>query len=342
MVLTESDSAALDRFVQSELDSSLLQSWSWGAFQESLGRTTAHIGVEKNGLLVGSALLIKHDLPLGQSYAYCPRGPVLRGQHLGRPDPAALKECLSEIKQQARAWGAMFVRIDPPLPPGGQDHFLEFSYREAANQIQPRVTALLDLKQPREQILANMKPKTRYNIRLSLKKNVTVRQSIDRADVERFLALNRLTTQRDGFVAHEDQYYQTQVQELGRAGLLKMFIAEYEAQPLAVIVVAFHGRAATYLHGASGDAERNRMPTFALQWEAIKEAQRLGLSWFDMHGVAATDDQDHMWAGITRFKLGFGARRHSFMGALDLPLKKTWYALYRARLRMRKDEGRNE
>ena len=187
-----------------------------------------------------------------------------------------------------------------------------------------------------------MKQKTRYNIRLALKKGVHVRQSFSPQDVDAFLQLNRATTERDGFVAHEDDYYKTQTEILGRSGLLKLFVAEYSGEPLAVIVVAFHGKTATYLHGASGDKERNRMPTFAVQWEAIKEAQRLGLSWFDLHGVAATDEAEHMWAGITRFKLGFGAKRHSYMGALDLPLKKAWYSIYRARLKARKGEGRNQ
>ncbi|MFH0830621.1 MAG: peptidoglycan bridge formation glycyltransferase FemA/FemB family protein, partial [Parcubacteria group bacterium] len=95
------------------------------------------------------------------------------------------------------------------------------------------------------------------------------------------------------------------------------------------------------LHGASSGAERNRMPTFAVQWEAIKEAQRLGLDWFDLHGVAPSDDPAHLWAGITRFKLGFGAQRQTYMGALDLPLKKTWYRLYALRMAGR-HEGRNE
>jgi peptidoglycan pentaglycine glycine transferase (the first glycine) len=342
MRLTEADAATVDRFIQTELDSSLLQSWMWGEFQAALGRTISRIGVEQNGQLVATALLIKYDLPLGQSYAYCPRGPVVVGQREGRPDPVALEQITEQLRAQAREWGSMFVRIDPPLAPGVQEHYQAVHFAEAVNQIQPRVTALVDLKQPREQLLANMKQKTRYNIRLSLKKNIHVRQSFSPQDVETFLKLNQATTQRDGFVAHPDSYYKTQTEVLGRAGLLKLFIAEYDGKPLSIIVVAFHGKTATYLHGASSDEERNRMPTFAVQWEAIKEAQRLGLSWFDMHGVAATDDPEHMWAGITRFKLGFGAKRHSYMGALDLPLKKVWYTLYRTRLKARKSEGRNQ
>ncbi|MFO0704758.1 MAG: peptidoglycan bridge formation glycyltransferase FemA/FemB family protein [Candidatus Andersenbacteria bacterium] len=342
MRLTEADAATLDRFIQSELDSSLLQSWMWGEFQAALGRTIARIGVEQNGRLVATALLIKYDLPLGQSYAYCPRGPVVVGQHDGRPDPVALEQITEQLTAQAREWGAMFVRIDPPLPPGAQEQYQSLGFAAAANQIQPRVTALLDLKQPREQLLANMKQKTRYNIRLALKKNVHVRQSFSPHDVEAFLQLNRATTQRDGFVAHPDSYYKTQTEILGRAGLLKLFIAEHNEQPLSIIVVAFHGKTATYLHGASSDAERNRMPTFAVQWEAIKEAQRLGLFWFDLHGVAPTDDPEHLWAGITRFKLGFGAKRHSYMGALDLPIKHTWYRLYKMRLSLRRSEARNQ
>ncbi|MFH0830824.1 MAG: peptidoglycan bridge formation glycyltransferase FemA/FemB family protein, partial [Parcubacteria group bacterium] len=245
MQFSESDAPTLDRFVQSELDSSLLQSWMWGEFQSSLGRTIARLGIKQAGELVASALLVKHELPLGQCYAYCPRGPVVRGQRRGRPDPRSLKQIHEELIKAARQWDAMFIRIDPPLSPGSQTHYQPLGYRLAVNQIQPRVTALLNLAQPREQLLAGMKQKTRYNIRLALKKNVSVRQSISPKDLEIFLELNRETTTRDQFVAHEETYYRTQVEVLGRAGLLKLFIAEYQSQALAVIVVTFFGRTAT-------------------------------------------------------------------------------------------------
>jgi peptidoglycan pentaglycine glycine transferase (the first glycine) len=340
MRLIENDAALIDRFVQEELDASLLQSWMWGEFQKAVGRTTARLGIKRDGRLVASALMVQHELPLGLSYAYVPRGPVILGQKKGTPDTKALAEISQEIQQVARDWKSVFVRIDPPLVPGQEKWFASEKYREAANQIQPRITARLNLTQGRDKILAGMKSKARYNIRLAAKKGVEVRISIQPSDIEHFLVLNRVTTERDGFIAHDDDYYRTQFEMLGRAGLLKLFVAEFNNKPIAIIAVAFHGQTATYLHGVSSNEERNRMPTFAVQWEAIKEAERMGLRWFDFHGVAPTDDPDHPWAGITRFKLGFGAERLTYMSALDLPLKKLAYTIYKTRIKMRPSDGR--
>jgi peptidoglycan pentaglycine glycine transferase (the first glycine) len=341
MRLGEPDAADIERLVQQEVQPSLLQSWMWGEFQHSLGRTTARVGVrDQSGQLIACALLVRHELPFGLSYTYVPRGPIVAGQISGKPDSKALKELLSEISVVAQSWKSAFVRLDPPLAESAAEWFTKFGYREAASQTQPRVTARLDLGSGRDKILAGMKSKARYNIRLATKKGVVVRESIQPSDAELFIKLNRETTERDEFVAHEDDYYRVQFEMLGRAGLLKLFVAEYEQQPLAVIAVGFHGNTAVYLHGTSSNLERNRMPTFAVQWEAIKSAERLGMRWYDFHGVAPTDDSSHPWAGITRFKLGFGAQRVAYMGALDLPLKKFAYAIYRTRVRLRPSDGR--
>ena len=354
--LSESDATVLDRFVQQEMDSSLLQSWMWGEFQRAVGRKIWRLVVrgdaraaEGRGLRA-TALVIKHELPLGWSYLYCPRGPVVAGQSTGDLDRPALSEIVQQLKLLAQQEKAVFVRVDPPLATSTPEKastesklgaaFLELGFKSAANQIQPRVTARLDLLLGRDKLLANMKSKARYNIRLAAKKEVTVRESLMTADVETFLRLSRETTARDEFIAHEDAYYRTQFDLLGKMGMLKLFVAEYKDKPLAVIAVAFHGRTATYLHGVSSNAERNRMPTFAVQWEAIKAAERLGLHWYDFHGVAPTDDAQHPWAGITRFKLGFGAERLAYVGALDLPIQRAKYLAYKVRVKMRRGDGR--
>ncbi len=339
--VSEREATALDRFVQQEMDSSLLQSWMWGDFQKAVGRKTWRLVVRERAV----ALVVKHDLPFGWSYLYVPRGPVVVGQKAGSPDTDALKKICEQLRTLAVQEHAVFVRIDPPLPlkinaEETSTWFAPLGFKPAANQIQPRVTARLDLSIGRDKLLEKMKSKARYNIRLATKKEVTVRESLLAADVETFLHLNRETTERDQFIAHEDVYYRTQFELLGKAGMLKLFVAEYKDKPLAVIAVAFHGQTATYLHGVSSNEERNRMPAFAVQWEAIKAAERLGVRWYDFHGVAPTDDPKHPWAGITRFKLGFGAERVEYMGALDLPIQRAKYLLYKTRVKLRPSDGR--
>lgn len=340
MRLSAADAVDLDRLASAESDVSLLQSWHWGEFQRAAGRTVERFGIRRPssagpGELIAAATVVRHTLPLGLSYAYLPRGPIVAGQRAGKPDADALKQLIEEITVDARSWGAVFIRIDPAVPPAQAPAYAALGFKPAVSQIQPHVSARLDLTQGRDKILAGMKQKTRYNVRLAAKKNVAVQESIRPEDIEAFIALNRETTARDKFVSHEDDYYRTQLAALGPAGLLKLFTATYEGRTLAVIVVGLHGTTATYLHGASSDRDRNLMAAYAVQWEAIKAAERLGLHWYDFHGVAPTDDDKHPWAGITRFKLSFGAQREPYVGALDLPLRSVPYTIYSARLRLR-------
>lgn len=342
--LSAADSTALDRFVQQEMDSSLLQSWMWGEFQQAAGRKIWRLAVRGStqgaSELKAVALVVKHELPFGWSYLYVPRGPVVIGQRTNAPDMGSLRKISEQLRELALQEKALFVRVDPPVKESALQTYVSLGFKPAANQIQPRVTARLDLTIGRDKLLENMKSKARYNIRLATKKEVAVRESLLAADIETFLRLNRETTERDQFIAHEDSYYRQQFELLGKAGMLKLFVAEYKDKPLAVIAVAFHGQTATYLHGVSSNEERNRMPTFAVQWEAIKAAERLGVRWYDFHGVAPTDDEKHPWAGITRFKLGFGATRVGYMGALDLPIQRAKYLLYKTRVKLRPSDGR--
>ncbi len=338
--INDNQAEAWDEFVDQELDSSLLQSWMWGEFQKTIGRPIARLSVKQDGRFSATALLVLIKLPLGFKYVYCPRGPVVKSQSHGQPQLESLKEILGKIRAQAKEWEAVFIRIDPPLDKSLESNYLRLGYRQAANEIQPRVTARLDLDKSRDEILASMKSKTRYNIRLSSRKEISVRQSIDPDDIESFLKLNRETTARDKFFGHPDNYYRQQFNILGKAGLLKLFVASFKAEPLAIIAVAWQGRTATYLHGTSSNRERNRMPAFLVHWQAIKYLQSRGLKWYDFHGVAPSDDPNHPWAGITRFKLGFGAKRITYMGALDLPLRPLAYFAYKTRLKLRKSDGR--
>lgn len=345
MRLSEADAADLDRLCIAESDASLLQSWHWGQFQQSVGRTVDRFGVRRTsganpGQLIAAATVVRQSLPFGLTYSYLPRGPIVAGQRAGHPDQAALKQLIDEIVVDAREWGAVFVRIDPAVPPEQAPAYSALGFKLAASQIQPRVTARIDLTIGRDQVLEHMKSKVRYNVRLATKKGVKVHESIRPEDVEAFLKLNRETTARDKFTPHDDDYYRKQVATLGPAGLLKLFVASVDGQPLSIIVVGLHGTTATYLHGTSSDMQRNLMAPFAVQWEAIKAAERLGLRWYDFHGVAPDDNEKHPWAGITRFKLGFGAQRVEFAGAFDLPLRRLPYAAYAARLKFRSSDGR--
>jgi lipid II:glycine glycyltransferase (peptidoglycan interpeptide bridge formation enzyme) len=172
-----------------------------------------------------------------------------------------------------------------------------------------------------------MKAKTRYNIRLAERKGVTVRTGgVD--DFEMVADMYAETGERNAFAIRPRAYYLDVWRTFATANMLHILIAEYDAQPLAALLIVYHGPLALYMYGASSEQERNRMPTYLLQWEALRWAQSRGCTQYDMWG--APDhfvEEDRMW-GVWRFKRGFNGTVTRHIGAWDFAVYPHLYQLY--------------
>jgi lipid II:glycine glycyltransferase (peptidoglycan interpeptide bridge formation enzyme) len=201
--------------------------------------------------------------------------------------------------------------------------------------LQPRVTQVLDLQPDLESVLAAMHQKTRYNIRLAEKKGVTVRWSTDDDDLDIFLQLITSTYTRQGIRLHPTAYYRAMWQHLKKVEMVELGIAEIAGRPLAANMVIWHDQTATYLHGGSSDQEKHLMAPYLLQWSTMQRAFTRGVTMYDFWGIAPNDNPTHQWAGVTRFKKGFGGRVVTFPPALNAILQPAWYQAYRLAKRMR-------
>jgi len=336
------DKAQWDFFVKSHaLDNGFLQSWSWGEFQKSVGKKiwrlgvmdiSGHIGVDE---LLACALVVKYPLPLGASYFYTPRGPILRAKKAG---PLLVLNILDvlfhEIKIKGEKEGALFWRIDPPVfnTEGVQSLMKTLHFRKSQHEMQPKNTLIIDLRKSEEELLAAMHQKTRYNIGLAKKKGVNVRLSGAETkeggqDFEKFWDLLQETAKRDKFRTHQKKYYEKLFQT--KTGVI--FIAERQGVFLAAAMVCFFNNWALYLHGASCSHQREVMAPYLLHWFAIKEAKRLGCLFYDFWGVG-----EGSWAGFSRFKQGFSPETPPtpYVGTWEYPLTYWRYSLYSSALRL--------
>jgi lipid II:glycine glycyltransferase (peptidoglycan interpeptide bridge formation enzyme) len=105
-------------------------------------------------------------------------------------------------------------------------------------------------------------------------------------------------------------------------------VAEYKKEILAVLIVVFYGKLATYLHGASSNNRREYMPNHLAQWRAICEAKKRDCEIYDFWGIAPDDNPNHPWAGITRFKKSFGGEPIHLLGAYDFTFQTSWYKMF--------------
>ncbi len=355
-----------------------LQSWEWGEFQELLGRKIWRLGDGENW----QAFVVKYDLPMGRNYLYCPGGPVLnsfapspqlRGG-LGRgdviniydtspqspPQPrrggtVALKSFLDEAKKIAKQEKSIFLRIEPFWEKGEiiqhargiNFKSLKFIKYYGGQRIEK--TLILELNKTEDELLAEMKQKARYNIRLAEKHGVKIRISENKKDdFESFWKLTQETTERDKFSVHLREHYEkllsichsefiSESQEMSKQMEnkffaskrhdemeAKLFVAEFDSKIIAANIIVFFGDRAIYLHGASSNEQRNLMAPYLLQWEQIKEARNRDCKIYDFWGI---DEQK--WPGVTKFKKGFGGKEIEHIGNFDYVFDKMWYWIYK-------------
>lgn len=301
-----------------------LQTAAWGRFEENLGNKGERLGFWHENRLVGTALIVGRSLPAGLSYAYVARGPVVDGPYLSQATEALVLYCKDKR--------VVFLRIEPPVLVASWSPLPSSFVR--APDVQPRATTVVDLRQPTGTLLGQMHEKTRYNIRLSERKELTWRWQGARG-WEGFYQLLRTTAERDGFTLHPKSHYQKLLELYGAVPLvaetdLAIRVAEvsYGGELLAANLLAFSHGTVTYLHGASGNTLRELMPTYLLHWRTMAEAQALGFGLYDFWGVAPADGSKSSWQGISRFKLGFGGKRQEYPGAFDYPYHSALYRLY--------------
>ncbi len=304
----------LNKLSSQEEYSQFLQSWEWGEFQKNLGYKIWRVGLKKGDKILAAATFIKKPLVNKLAYFYCPRGPI------GRIDnPEIMKILLDYIRKIAKKESAVFFRFEP-LCLTQRDLLIK------TFDVQPSKTIILSLDKGEEKLLAQMHSKTRYNIRLSLKRGIKVKEG-DKNDFDVFWRLISETSKRDKFHLHPHDYYQKLFNFFSNNFTpyldIKFLFAGFKKEVLAAGIFAFFGNLAVYVHGASSNKLRNFMPTYAMQWEAIKLAKKQGKKYYDFFGIDETK-----WPGVTRFKKGFGGQIVQYPGTFDYVFNKVYYKIY--------------
>jgi lipid II:glycine glycyltransferase (peptidoglycan interpeptide bridge formation enzyme) len=329
--------------------SSFLQSAFWGDFKAEYGWKPLRFVLEaETSGMRSHLLLLLRRLPAGYSFAYVPHGPEM---DVPLTERAVFLAALSDALRPFLPSRCLFIRFDPPwyavedIEADALSHSLDVEamrpsigapLRRAAADVQPPDTVLVDLRPGEEALLAAMKPKWRYNIRLAEKKGVAVEQA-GAESVPEFYELYRATSLRDKIALHPEEYYRRlfslSAERLSggssKAPDLRLWIARHEGRALAAIVTLFYGEGAVYLYGASSDEKRSLMPAYALQWAAMRAAKAAGCVDYDLFGIPPTRDSGHPMAGLYRFKTGFGGEIAHRAGSWDYPLMSAAYTCFR-------------
>ncbi len=313
-----------------------LQSSQWRQFQASVGHRTFFL--ENEGFL---ASIIEHELPVVGRYLYCPKGPVveLETQSVEREMQNTkllvqnMERGMQKLIELAKKEKAGWIRIEPE-----NEEMLEMIRNNveingnklkivrAPHDMQPKELFIVDVSKDSETLLSEMKPKTRYNIKLAQKRGVKIYVTCNMQHKIQDTRYNNQINSNEQ-ISNNQTNQDTKYLPTGQAGkiqntnleaflkltkemaqrhgitahpedyyrkmieslpneMLRIYVAQFEGKIIAANLVLFFGKTATYLHGASGNVSRNVMAPFLLQWQAMLDAKELGCTQYDFGGVS--------------------------------------------------------
>ncbi len=306
-----------------------IQTWEWGEFQELEGHKVYRLGIFDQQKLVGGYTLSFHQIP----HTNFSIGTILRG-------PKINKDMIENIGKIGKNENSIFIKIEPDEIEKIYDNknqllknkSIVLNYPGLATS--PKVafyphSFIIDLKKSEDQLLSDMSPKTRYNIKIANRYGVTITHSTKDEDFEIYLKMLFDTTRRQGFYLHSENYHRQQWSILKKTTIPEIFLASYQNQTLAAFMVFKLKDRLFYPYGASLDTHREVMAPTLLMWEVIKYGQSLGLKSFDMWGGLAPDASPTAPGfGFHRFKQGFGGNLVQFTGTYDLIINPQYYKIY--------------
>ncbi len=305
--------AAWDALAGAAPEAGFMQSSAWAAFKRAEGFHTWRYGLFEAHTLVGGGTFYAYPADGADGFVVCPEGPVLPWSDAARAR-AGLRLLLGEAAALAAGDGGLGLRIEPHLPPPRPS--LLRNWVRAPVDLTPVHTLLVDLDDDAT-LRARLHPKFRYNLHLAERHGVEVTRSQSPFDLAAFHAVFEDTAGRQGFYAEPYGFFLNLGAALFAAGQASLFLAHWQGELLAAILVVFFGRRATYLYGGSLARHRQVMPNHALHWAALQAAREAGCREYDLYGYDPFGRPSHLYAGISRFKVQMGGRRQDRFGAYD-------------------------
>lgn len=317
--LTLENGMELDHFVRSHPRGHYMQTTAYGRFRWDYDWCAIVLRDSEGKITASIALHSRRSRLAGKRLFYAPRGPVFTTVE-------QFRQIILTAREYCREHNGYLLRIDPPVSADNQPLRQEaerlgfcFDLRNDYTTYQPKgvyQTRLAGLTE--EELLGRFHPKTRYNIRLAVRRGVTVREGTLK-DLPVFCAMMEETGKRDGFHCRSESFYGDFLSAMG--GNARLLLAEKEGQVLAGAIEVILGKKAWYSYGCSFSRGREHMPNYLLQWEMIRYALQRGCAVYDFRGVEGAPVPENPHFGLHRFKQGFDGKFVEYMGQMDLLIR---------------------
>lgn len=288
---------------------SFLQTSAWAELKQKAGWQPIGLGEQ---------WILERDLPLSQQLEYAPELPYS-------------EEILSSIESYCQKPSkSIFSRFEflEHWDDQKAGQLQEMGLVKSFEEVQPEYRQWVGLESSEAELLAQMKPKGRYNLNVAKRNNLKVEHRQDPEAAEIFNNLYQQTAKRQKFQGRQQQYFVDLVALLKAENSGEVVIISNEFQPLCAGIFLYWGEFASYLYGASGP-ERQLMSPYLMHWEAMLAGKQKNCSIYDLLAVAPVGSANHPYSSLTQFKSQFGGQTTRLLGSWDFIRKPVWYTIYR-------------
>lgn len=306
--LNASERHLWDTLASSEPNGCFMQSSAWADFKELERYKTFRYGIFARDELLGGSIFYYYPNINKPSLLVAPGGPILPQSCLEE----GMQQLLEQAKVLGKQLGAIALRIEP-LWHQKPDCLAEFV--RAPADLLPSETLFIDLRSSEAEMLAAMKPKGRYNLRLSWRYGVETEFTNDSQAIPVFYDMFWETVKRQQFFGEPYGFFINLCQTLFQANMAEIGLAKWQGEVLAAILVVYWGNRATYLYGGRSSLGPQVMAPYSLHWAAMQRAKARGCTIYDFYGF--TRDPNHNYAKFSRFKSQFGGMPVTTIGAHD-------------------------
>ena len=318
------DKTVWEAFVRNERPNSFLQSWNWGEMYVRRGINIERVGVYDHDTLRAVCFIEKIRAKRG-SFLFCPHGPVVQNAHHAKQVLIVITNYLQSLAERE---GFHFIRFSPLFENTIETNrlFNDLGYKDApVHMMHPEIAWVLDISKSEEEIISGMRKTTRHAIKNAENGGVQITMTRDPHDVHRFAQVYEETFKRQHFAPFSHEYLRAEFDTFADDNDAVLFFAEHNDTTLGAALILFYNDTAFYHHGASGSRDTKIPASQLLQWRIIQEAKRRGCTRYNFWGISPDDKPNHPWAGLSRFKKGFGGYPEYYVHAKDLPLSPRYY-----------------
>lgn len=313
-----------DGFVIQQKEHSFLHSWAWGEVQRKTEEKIIRVGVYEEGVLISVALIIGVFAKRG-SFLFIPHGPILKD---GVNKVKVLSFLSDFFVKKAKELDVLFVRVSFLLEDSTENRNIiknmKIKYRNAPIYMHAENTWVLPIEKDENDLLMGMRKTTRNLIRRAEKEGVLVKEGSTEENVDSFMKLYLDTVKKHRFTPFSKHFIQTEINEFGsikNKGVgAKLYVAHWNNEVLSSAIVIHYGDSAYYHHGANSSKHIKIPSSYALQWKAIVDAKKEGKQFYNFWGITKSTKSKHPWAGLTKFKKGFGGDGKDYIHAKDIPV----------------------